>query len=96
MPATGTVSTGLPEDDAPAQPLSLLRVLDQEFTELHAGDPGIADSAPPIVPSPNTSQAGLSLDCLLGRQPIPFGALDQPDQLAGSAEISRPPPNDRL
>ena len=47
MPVVGTASTGLPEDHAPAQPLSLLRVLDQEFTELHAGDPGIADSAPP-------------------------------------------------
>ena len=47
MPVAGTVSTGLPEDHAPAQPLSLLRVLDQEFTELHTGDPGIADSAPP-------------------------------------------------
>ena len=34
MPVTGTASTGLPEDHAPAQPLSLLRVLDQEFTEL--------------------------------------------------------------
>jgi len=47
MSVAGTASTGLPEDHAPAQPLSLLRVLDQEFTELHAGDPGIADSAPP-------------------------------------------------
>jgi predicted acylesterase/phospholipase RssA len=27
--------------------LSLLRVLDQEFTELHVSDPGIADNAPP-------------------------------------------------
>src|SRR5438445_5095766 len=47
MPVAGTASTGLPEDHAPAQPLSLLRVLDQEFTELHAGDPGSAGSAPP-------------------------------------------------
>ena len=47
MPVAGTASTGLPEDHAPAQPLSLLRVLDQEFTEVHAGDPGVADSAPP-------------------------------------------------
>ena len=40
MTVAGTVS-GLPEDHAPAQPLSLLRVLDQEFTELHDGDPGL-------------------------------------------------------
>src|SRR5947207_13316206 len=42
MPAAGTASTGVPEDHAPAQPLSLLSVLDQEFTELHTGDLGIA------------------------------------------------------
>ena len=46
MPVAGTASTGLPEDHAPAQPLSLLRVLDQEFNELHAGDIG----APEIIP----------------------------------------------
>jgi hypothetical protein len=39
MPVAATAS-GLPEDQAPAQPLPLLSVLDQEFTELHAGDPG--------------------------------------------------------
>ena len=45
MPVAGTASTGLAQDHAPVQPLSLLSVLDQEFTELHAGDPGIAPPA---------------------------------------------------
>src|ERR1700737_1450982 len=36
-------------------------------------------------PPPNTSQTGLSHDCLLGRQSIPLGALDQPEQFGPTA-----------